>query len=176
MANREHVTIREWLPRESIQEMLSYYEEKNQKAERRVRFILSRYDGETIPAICSKMGMTVQTGYNWQAVWNKKGTGFLDVKKPTGKPSKISMDTLNEILEEVDRELMTTSQVRSVIKDRCGIVYTKKHIRSILRKNKFIHPDEYLKGLTETLYDKKCDRKEKPWVTRDTLIDIIMSK
>lgn len=176
MANREHVTIWEWLPRDSIQEMLSYYEGRDQKVERKIRFILSRYDGMTMPVICAKMGMTVQTGYNWQNAWNRCGAGFLENRKPTGKPSKISIDKMDEILTEIDREQMTTSQARSIIKDRFGVVFTKKHIRTILRKNGFIHPDEYLRGLTKGLYPDQYGRKEKPWVTKETLIEIMSSK
>ena len=88
----------------------------------------------------------------------------------------IDEETLNSILETVDQEQMTTGQARSLIKDRCGTVFTKKHIRTLLKRNGFIHPDEYLKGLTSALFPKYSDRKEKPWVTKETLTDLMYVK
>ena len=176
MVNKEHIPIREWLPRETIEYMMAHQKDNRSKAAKRLRFVISRYDGRPIFEICEEMGITVQTGYNWQNEWNESGTGSLDLKKQKGRPPKIDEETLNGILETVDREQMTTGQARSLIKDRCGVTFTKKHVRTILRKNGFIHPDEYLKGLTGALFPEYRNRKEKPWVTKGTLTGLIYEK
>lgn len=176
MANTEHVRIRELLPRGTLEDLLSNQTGKNPKVERRIRFVLSRYDGKPVWKVCEEMGVSIQTGYNWQNQWNDGGKGFFEVRKQTGRPSQIDEEVLNKILENVDREPMTTGQIRSLIKDRCGISFTKKHIRTMLRRNGFIHPDEYLKGLTEALFPEYHDRKEKPWITKETLIALIYER
>jgi putative transposase len=82
----------------------------------------------------SKSGVTKRVGYIWQDRWNKEGYEGLKPKYGSGRPSKITSQQKSELKEILsERDDWTTKEVRKLIKDKFGVEFSEKHVRTILR-------------------------------------------
>jgi len=116
---------------------------KQRKVKDRLEFIRLRYLGYSVREACMIKNITIQTGYNWQRLWNEDGLGSLMPNYGGGRPASMTADQKTLFENAVERDQMTTTQAGAFIKDRFGIVFTPKHIRSMLRSVKFRHAKPY---------------------------------
>jgi len=109
--------------------------EKNLKVLKRLYFVKFRYEGHSVAEAAKMVGVTKMVGYLWQERWNKNGYEGLIPKFAGGRPSKLSNQDFNLLIQILKkRDDWTTEDVQVLIKEKFGITFSLKHIRTILRK------------------------------------------
>ena len=76
------------------------------KVYQRLRFILLRYEGYSVPEAAKVVGINNQTGYNWQELWNSGGLDAMVPGKSSGRPPSLTDAQLAEFLLAADPELL----------------------------------------------------------------------
>lgn len=108
--------------------------EKDVKILKRLYFIKFRYDGDSVERAAEKIGVTKRIGYIWQKRWNEKGYDGIIPRYAGGRPSKLSQQQKNELLQLLkQKENWTTKDVRDLVSKRFNVEYTLKQIYIILR-------------------------------------------
>jgi len=80
------------------------------------------------------VGVSHQTGYNWQKRWNKEGPGGLVPKYAGGHPSKLTDEQKAALLEKLrEKEDWTTAEVQHRIQSQFGVSYSLDQVRRILK-------------------------------------------
>ena len=103
------------------------------KVYQRLRFILLRYEGYSVPEAARVVGINNQTGYNWQELWNSGGLDAMVPGKSSGRPPSLTDAQLAEFADAVAGESATTSRAVIMMEEMFGIQYSSKHIIEILR-------------------------------------------
>ena len=100
----------------------------------KLHFIRNRYLGDSVELAASKSGVTKRIGYIWQDRWNEEGYEGLKPKYGGGRPAQITDEQKSELYEILtERDDWTTKEIRILIKDKFGIEFSEKHVRTILR-------------------------------------------
>ena len=82
-----------------------------------------------------RVGITRMVGYLWQERWNEEGYEGLIPRYAGGRPSKLTPEQKEHLLELLrERENWTTDEVRHLIRREFEVEYTLKQVRIILRK------------------------------------------
>ena len=133
MAKWDRIGIKRKMSAEDLDQQIKILE-KNVKVLNRLHFIRNRYLGDSVELAASKSGVTKRVGYIWQYRWNEEGYEGLKPKYRGGRPAQITdkqKEELYQILTE--RDDWTTKEIRKLIKDKFGIEFSEKHVRTILR-------------------------------------------
>jgi len=108
--------------------------EGNKRLLERLIFIRSLYDGEGVEKAVKKLGRCKVTGYLWLKRWNDGGFEGLKPEFRGGRTPKLSREERGELKRMLERrDDWTTREVRSLIQDRFGVMYSIRSIRRILR-------------------------------------------
>ena len=116
---------------------------KQEKARERLEFIRLRYLGYSVPEACKIRNITNQTGYNWQKAWNEGGMDSILPNYGGGRPPSMTEEQKERFKNAVDRGMMTTLEAGAFLKSNYGLIFTQKHIRSMLRSMGFRHAKPY---------------------------------
>jgi len=146
MAGIELIPISKPVDLKFIDRKLREIEDENKKQRKvseRLEFIRLRYLGYSVPEACTIRNITIQTGYNWQRSWNEDGLDSLMPNYGGGRPASMTEDQKTIFRNAVIRDQMTTTEAGAFIKDRFMIIFTPKHIRSMLRSMGFRHAKPY---------------------------------
>jgi len=134
MTKPEQIPIQRHLSIEDLDQRIKSLE-KNTRVLKRLYFIKFRYQGDSVEKASERVGVTRMVGYHWQRRWNEKGYEGLIPRFAGGRPSKLTPEQQDHLLELLrERESWTTEEVRNLIQEEFGIEYTLKQIRIILRK------------------------------------------
>lgn len=98
----------------------------------KLRFIHLRYRGLSVQQASEMMGISHQTGYNWQRQWNDGCYMLIVPGKSSGRPSRLTDDQMAEFADIVEKEGMTTSEARDALARMYGVEFSVKHMRAIL--------------------------------------------
>ncbi len=134
MGRRQTIPIQRKISAEELDRRIKTLE-KDTRVLKRLYFIRYRYDGDSVESASEKVGVYKMVGYQWQNRWNDSGYDGLIPRFAGGKPPKLTqekMDRLRDILK--DRNDWTTEDVQTLIEKRFGILFSMKHVRTILRK------------------------------------------
>jgi putative transposase len=146
MARPEAISIVRHVSLEELNRVLKEAE-KNAARASRVRqwltFIRMRYLGYTVPEAAKAVGITAQTGYNIQERWNAGGPDAVKPKFGGGRPSRLTQEEKNELVELLRVNPMDTSDVRLYIMDRYEVDYTMKQVHVILKGMGLRHAKPY---------------------------------
>lgn len=134
---------------------LSIYlsEEKDYELKFKLSLLNLIIELQDVEAACKIMKIPASTAYRWIDYWNDEGKEGIrnDRGKGGGKPPKLSENEIMElerILKE-DKEWWTTKEVRLLIKDKFGILFSEDQVVRILKKFKMNHakpfPHDYRK-------------------------------
>jgi len=169
MAGTEQIPISKHVDLKFIEKKLREIEDENKKQRKvseRLEFIRLRYLGYSVPEACKIKNITIQTGYNWQRSWNEGGLESLIPNYGGGRPASMTADQRTIFENAVIRDQLTTTEAGAFIRDRFMIVFTPKHIRSMLRSMGFRHAKPY-----DIDYRRPADaeqvlkkRSEQPWI------------
>ena len=157
MAKWDRIGIKRKMSAEDLDQQIKILE-KNVKVLNRLHFIRNRYLGDSVELAASKSGVTKRVGYIWQYRWNEEGYEGLKPKYRGGRPAQITdkqKEELYQILTE--RDDWTTKEIRKLIKDKFGIEFSEKHVRTILRSLGLKYARPYPKD-----YRRPADAKEQP--------------
>jgi len=91
--------------------------------------------------LCQAFGIATSTGYWWIRTWNRQGyEGIREQGKRTGCPPKLDdwdIAYLRTLL--VERPYWTTAEVRELIHQEFGVLYSPDQVTRILRKRLKMH-------------------------------------
>jgi putative transposase len=108
--------------------------EHNTRVLKRLYFIRHRYNEKSVEEACDLVGVKKTVGYIWQDRWNEEGYKGLIPRFAGGRPSKLSKeqkDRLLQLLEQKDN--WTSEEVRDLVHKEFNVEYTLKQIRIILK-------------------------------------------
>ena len=108
--------------------------DKSRTARRRLDFILLRYEGISTKEASERMGLCLQTGYNWERAWNSNGIDSIIPNYGGGRPSKLNEEQLEIFRKEVIESGMGINEAHRFVEERFGVVYSRKQIYVILTK------------------------------------------
>lgn len=134
MARPEQIPIQHHMNVEELNQRIKTLE-KNTKILQRLYFIKYRYENESVEVASVRVGITKNEGYIWQRRWNKEGYPGIIPQYAGGRPSKLTLNQMNELAIHLKNgSNWTTEEVRSLVKEKFEIEYTPKQIRIILKK------------------------------------------
>lgn len=108
--------------------------EKDKHIHERLLFINQLYLDASIIEACERMCISIQTGYSWLDLWNKKGYEGLSPNFAGGTPAKLTDEQTEQLKNSLkSKGNWLTQEVRSLIKKDFGIAYSLRHISRMLR-------------------------------------------
>ncbi len=132
MAKSEIKPIRKDIPLSEIERRIKALE-KSGRVLKRLFFIRYRYQGDSVEEAAQKVSVTKKLGYIWQDRWNTHGFPGLIPRFGGGGPPLLDEEQRNDLIASLKaRNDWTTKEIRDLIKERCGIEYTMKHVRELL--------------------------------------------
>ena len=112
MAGREQIAIVRHVPLSVLNKQIKHPKGLPQVIPRLV-FIRLRYKGMSVVDAAEAVGVSHQTGYNWQKRWNEEGPVGLVPKYAGGHPSKLTDEQKAALLEKPrEKEDCTTAKVQ----------------------------------------------------------------
>lgn len=146
MARPEAINIVKHVPIEELNRALKDAEKSAARASRvrqRLTFIRMRYLGYTVPEASEAVGITAQTGYNIQELWNAGGPDSLEPRFGGGRPSRLTEEQKTRLIELLRINPMETKDVRLFILEAYRTEYTMKQVHVILSKMGLHHAKPY---------------------------------
>ncbi|MDR9816876.1 MAG: IS630 family transposase [Candidatus Methanoculleus thermohydrogenotrophicum] len=133
MTGREQITIVRHVPLSVLNKRIKHPKGLPEVVPRLV-FIRLRYKGMSVVDAAEAVGVSHQTGYNWQKRWNEEGPGGLVPKYAGGHPSKLTDEQKAALLEKLrEKEDWTTAEVQHRIPSQFGVSYSLDQVRRILK-------------------------------------------
>lgn len=168
MANREHERIETTVPIEDIEQAMSRVRADGSgcpdNALKRLGFIHLRYRGFALTKSAEIMGISIQTGYNWQNAWNTYGMESVFAVPKDGRRPLMTDEQRALLIRTVSSGIMTTSEASDLIFREFGISYSTKQVHIILSRGGLVHVplcDPRASGRTEPAHGRKV------WVPSD---------
>ena len=143
MARPEEIVVERHMTVEDLNRQIRSLE-TDTKVLKRLYFIKYRYEGLSVQESAERVGTSKQIGYGWQDRWNSEGYEGLRPKYAGGRPSKLS-DTQKDILKTTlnKKDDWTTEDVRKLIFEDFGVIYSTKRVREILKSFGMKHGKPY---------------------------------
>lgn len=97
--------------------------------------------GRDLEEVCQDFGIAVSTGYLWIRTWNQAGyPGIADEGQRTGRPPRLDeWDIIFLKYRLRQQATWTTAEVRELIEQEFGIVYSPDQVIRILRERVGMH-------------------------------------
>jgi transposase len=112
--------------------------------------------GMLVSEASEMVGVSEPTGHRWVDIYNEKGYEGLSTKyENSGRRSSLTKENreeLNKILENED--YLSVQRAHHIIKERFGLDFTLKHVRTILKDM------NYLKSKPYQIYSQKPEGAE----------------
>ncbi len=152
MPNAEHLYVDTRIPISEIEIRMNALRSKSvtprdKRALARLGFIHLRYDGFSIEAAAEVIGISKQTGYNWQRAWNEDGLDSIFPDFAGGRTRRLSAQQLDVLINEADSRKMTTMEAKSYIFEEFGISYSEKQVHQILSSSGMKHVSRKITGI-----------------------------
>jgi len=133
MSKSEQIPIIRHIPIAELNKQIKNME-RDTKILNRLYFIKFRYEGESVEQAANRVNMTKMVGYIWQERWNEESYEGLVPKYAGGRPSKLSDEQKERLIEKLkSRNNWTTDEVQDLIHREFGVDYTLKQVRVILK-------------------------------------------
>ncbi len=133
MTGREQIAIVRHVPLSVLNKRIKHHKGLPEVVPRLV-FIRLRYKGMSVVNAAEAVGVSHQTGYNWQERWNEEGPAGLVPKYAGGHPSKLTDEQKVALLEKLrEKEHWTTAEVQHLIQSQFGVSYSLDQVRRILK-------------------------------------------
>lgn len=102
------------------------------KAIKRIGFVQLRYQGFSVRKSAEIMGVSIQTGYNWQNSWNDGGLESVFPNYAGGRESRMTDGQRADFKDAVSRGHMSTVEARDWLAEKYDLQYSIKQIHIIL--------------------------------------------
>ena len=136
MARKESILIDMTIPLKTIESEIDRLRTTGSRSDaamaRRLELIRYRYKGLSVVQSADLLRVNIQSGYNWQAAWNRGGIEALRSGTSTGRPPLVTPQQLEFVAKRAHFEKWNTRQVRQDIKLQFGVDYTPAQIRDKL--------------------------------------------
>ncbi len=133
MTGREQIAIVKHVPMSVLKKRIKHHKGLPEVVPR-LLFIRLRYNGMSVVKAAENVGVSPQTGYNWQERWNAEGLDGLVPKYAGGRPSRLTTDQKAALLEKLrEKEYWTTTEVQHLIQSDFDVKYGLNQVRRILR-------------------------------------------
>lgn len=120
------------IPADELRKLIR--KEKDFHLHERLLFINNLYLGDTVETACERMCISVQTGYNWLDLWNKKGHEGLAPGFGGGRPPNLTDEQKGQLKSQLKSKAnWLTQEVWSLIKNGFGVSYSLRHVPRLLR-------------------------------------------
>ena len=111
----------------------------------KLTFIEDVYSGENVNYAIEKRGKSAQTGYNWVKAWNESGFEGLKRKPGSSGKSKLTENQFKELKKLIkELNLTGTRQIKKLIYDKYGVIYSERQISRIMEKLNFGYAKPYV--------------------------------
>ena len=170
MAGTEQIPISRRISLDEIDDRISDAKDGTKKGSRtaeRLTFIRMRYRGFSVESAADALGINTQSGYNWQKLWNEGGPDALIPGFSGGRQSKMTEEQKERLRMEIQKEPLTTQEVRGFIMGRFHITYSEKQVHVILTKMGLRHAKPYQKDYQQPADAEERLKKRSPmlWMT-----------
>lgn len=133
MTGREQIAIVKHVPMSVLKKRIKHPKGLPEVVPR-LLFIRLRYNEVSVVKAAEAVGVSPQTGYNWQERWNAEGLAGLVPKYAGGRPSRLTTDQKTALLEKLrENEHWTTTEVQHLIQSDFDVKYSLNQVRRILR-------------------------------------------
>lgn len=133
MTGRELIAIVKHVPYSVLKKRIKHHKGLPEVMPR-LLFIRLRYKGMSVVKAADAVGVSGQTGYNWQERWNAEGFEGLIPRYAGGHPSKLTDEQKTELLELLrEKEHWTTVEAQHLIQSHFGVAYSLDQVRRILK-------------------------------------------
>lgn len=135
MTGREQIAIVKHVPMSVLKKRIKHHKGLPEVVPR-LLFIRLRYKEVSVVKAAEAVGVSPQTGYNWQERWNAEGLAGLVPKYAGGRPSRLTTDQKTALLEKLrEKEHWTTTEVQHLIQSDFDVKYSLNQVRRILRSS-----------------------------------------
>lgn len=104
------------------------------KAIERIGFVQLRYQGFSVRKSSEIMGISTQTGYNWQNSWNESQMDSVFPQYGGGRTSRMTDEQKRDFLNAVSSNCMSTMEAQQWLIDTYGLDYSLKQVHVNLKK------------------------------------------
>ncbi len=133
MTGREQIAIVKHVPFSVLEKRIKHHKGLPEIVPR-LLFIRLRYKGMSVVKAADAVGVSGQTGYNWQERWNANGFEGLVPRYAGGHPSKLTDDQKAELLELLqEKDHWTTVEAQRLIQSHFDVAYSLDQVRRILK-------------------------------------------
>jgi putative transposase len=133
MTGREQIAIVRHVPYAVLKKRIKHHHGLPEVMPR-LLFIRLRYKGVSVVNAADAVGVSGQTGYNWQERWNAAGFDGLVPRYGGGHPSKLTDEQKAELLELLrEHDHWTTVEAQCLIQSHFGVAYSLDQVRRILK-------------------------------------------
>ncbi len=133
MTGRELIAIVRHVPSSVLKKRIKHHKGLPEVVPR-LLFIRLRYKGMSVVKAADAVGVSGQTGYNWQERWNAEGFDGLIPRYAGGHPSKLTDEQKAELLEMLhEKSHWTTVEAQRLIQSHFGVAYSQDQVRRILK-------------------------------------------
>jgi putative transposase len=118
--------------------------EKEMRVLKRLYFIKYLYEGAGVEEAADKVGVVKAVGYEWLRRWNKEGYKGLRPKFGGGRPPALTEGQKDDLIVELrKRDNWALAEVRKLLLDKFGVIYSENHVRRMLKSFGMKHAKPY---------------------------------
>lgn len=129
-----------FLPKTSLRELRKLYKkETNSKAKLRLLAAVHRKQGKTIDTIAELLEKPRKTVHGWLTYFQERGVSGKDSIKQEGRPCKLTDKQRKDFVKRLEKGppnnpsgLWTAKQIRSMVRDKYGVLYGRTNTWKIL--------------------------------------------
>ncbi len=119
--------------------------EKEIRVLKRLYFIKHLYEGVGVEEAANKVGVVKAVGYEWLRRWNEDGYDGLIPKFGGGRPPALTEAQKDDLVLELrKKDNWTLTEVRKLMRDKYGVIYSENHVRRILKSFEMKHAKPYV--------------------------------
>jgi len=108
---------------------------KDPKEQRRLGFLINRYQGDSVAEAIQREVRSTSTGYRWEQLWNDGGIEAMMPETSSGRPSKLSEEQISAFRECVrDRQPCSLKQLQELLQTEFDAPYSEQYLKEKLPK------------------------------------------
>lgn len=170
MTGCEQIAIVRHVPLSTLKKRIKHHKGLPEIAPRLV-FIRLRYQGMSVVNVAEAVGVSTQTGYNWQERWNAEGLTGLAPKSAGGRPSILTADQKAALREKLqEKGHWTTAEVQHLIQSHFGVTYSLNQVRRILRSFGMYFGKPYPRDYRRPADAEQVLKKKLPRMSKHTVL------
>ena len=174
MTGRELIAIVKHVPYSVLKKRIKHHKGLPEVMPR-LLFIRLRYKGMSVVKAADAVGVSGQTGYNWQERWNAEGfEGLIRAMREDTLQSSRTIRKPNSLRLLREKEHWTTVEAQHLIQSHFGVAYSLDQVRRILKSFGMYYGKPYPQDHRRPA-DAKRLLKKTPRMSKHTVLGFWMS-